>query len=81
MIKDTFKKYGDNYFLMSVVSDRFHIYRREHLDGRLAGYEIMIPIMVGGELCLPSSSFWGIYGWTCMTEVAVVKKINELLKK
>ena len=80
MLRDTFKKYGDNFFLMAVISS-FRIYRREDQTGKLTGYEIIKPIMIQGELCLPASSFWGIYGWSCTDELHVVLKMDELLKK
>ena len=74
MIPNKFIKYGQQFTLMSVVGP-YHIYRRADQ------YEIMKPIMIKGELQLPGTSFWGIYGWSCPNEVAVVRMIEKLLEK
>lgn len=76
MIPDQFVKYGDQFRLMSIVGD-YRIYRRG--NGERCSFEIMKPIMIKGELQLPGTSFWGIYGWTCADEVAVIRKIGELV--
>lgn len=76
MIEDTFRKYGETFTCVSLSGD-YRIYRRVSKTGVVL-YEIIKPIMQGGLLRYPGSSLWGIYGWTCLDEKAVVNKINEL---
>jgi hypothetical protein len=82
-LKKKFRKYGDDVTFVSLSGD-YHIYRRDtpdQQDDRPTHYEVIKPVNVGGELTYPGASQWGIYGWTCIGEPALVRKMAELKAK
>lgn len=79
MIPDKFVKYGEQFTLMSIVGP-YRIYKRSRTNLHFH-YEIMKPINMKGVMILPGASLWGIYGWSCNTEVDVVKMIQKLIER
>jgi hypothetical protein len=83
MILDQFVKYGEQFSLMSIVGP-YRIYRRGGRPGispSKSSYEIIKPYPLKGELIYPGASMWGIYGWSAVNEVEVVRIIEKLQKK
>ena len=65
MIKQKFVKYGHTF--ECILSGEIHsIYKRTTKAGNDCGYEVIRPVVIGGDLVYPSSSFWGLYGWTAL---------------
>jgi hypothetical protein len=79
MIPDKFVKYGEQFTLVSIIGP-YRVYRRNRTETKYH-YEVMKPINMKGVMILPGASMWGIYGWSCNDEVAVVKRIQQLIER
>lgn len=87
MSKTTFKKDGTIHTLIK-ISGVIELYELRYEEGgTVVGYSVMrrtkkpLPFDKSGNtyMALPSSSLWGIHGWSYMTLCGAEKKFKKLL--